>query len=221
MAKDTSNQKSFMHRFKTDKIFRGTVSFYLSFMITCIYSVWEIACGIYYSSFWFITMGAYYIILVIMRMSLLRTMHKKGEEGAGLWKSQRVCGVLILFMDIILAGIVSLAVREGDGMTYAGYLIYAVALYTFWRVVIAIKNLIQFVKIHEPVMSTSKVISLVSALVSLLSLEIAMIQQFGSDPQFFTYMTIGAGCGVFVLITAAAIAMIVLSHKYKEVNTTR
>lgn len=64
-------------------------------------------------------------------------------------------------------------------------------------------------------MSAAKVISLTAALVSMLSLETAMLTQFGAadDPMFRKTMTAYTGAGISMIVLGMAVFMIVRSTK--------
>ena len=85
----------------------------------------------------------------------------------------------------------------------------------FYAVISAAIHVVKYRKHQSPVMSAAKVISLSSALVSILSLETAMISQFGdsSDTWFRPVMIACTGAGVCAIILGMAIYMIVHSTK--------
>ncbi len=158
------------------------------------------------------TLGCYYILLMTARLLLLRELYGRRKEAVE-WKRYRTCGILLLLMNFVLSGIVVLAVTDHQGSHYAGYLIYAMAAYTFCKIAIAIRNLVKYRTSHAPVFAVSKGISFVSAVVSMLSLEIAMLLRFGTDEAFFRKMTVLTGTGVCIIISATAISMVVTAQK--------
>ena len=64
-------------------------------------------------------------------------------------------------------------------------------------------------------MSAAKAINLTAALVSMLSLETAMLTQFGAaeDPMFRQIMTASTGAGISMIVLGMAVFMIVRSTK--------
>ena len=54
------------------------------------------------------------------------------------------------------------------------------AMYAFYNIITAVMNVVKYRKYRSPVMSAAKVVSLAATLVSMLSLETAMLTQFGS-----------------------------------------
>ena len=120
-----------IHRYLSDIWFKTVASLSGSFVFNSLYAIWEIICGVYYQSPWFITLGCYYILLMLARLILLRETKNQGKDKIAEWEKYRACGILLLFMNLILSGIVVLAVTDDQGSHYAGYLIYAIATYTF------------------------------------------------------------------------------------------
>lgn len=117
-------------------------------------------------------------------------------------------------MNQAVMGIVMYMVYQNQGFTYAGTLIYAMAAYTFYITIVAIINVVRYRKYGSPILSAAKVVSLTSALVSMLSLETAMLSQFGRHQEEFRRMMLSiSGGGVCVIVLGMAIGMIVQSTR--------
>ncbi|MCC8099094.1 MAG: hypothetical protein LIO78_03380 [Clostridiales bacterium] len=202
-----------IHGYLSDSRLKAFASLVSSAAVNLLYAVWEILCGIYYHSYWFVTLGGYYLLLLMMRWMLLRDMRGGGSLEEKKWKRYRACGVLLLLLNLILSGIVVLAVVGHQGSRYAGYLIYAMAAYTFSKIGVAIRNLHRYRALHDPILAASKAISFASALISMLSLEIAMLLQFGTDEAFFRTMTVSTGTGFCVILSATALYMILTAQR--------
>lgn len=116
-----------------------------------------------------------------------------------------------------LAGIVIYMVNQNRVFTYPGFLIYAMAAYTFYITIAAIVNVIKYRRRGSPILSAAKIISLTAALVSMLSLETAMLTQFGADqPGFRRIMTSASGGAVCTVVFGMAIYMIVRAEKNRK-----
>lgn len=204
-----------INRYLREDIFRTEAALYQGFLINLLYAGIKMFSGIFYRSVWFITLAVYYILLAIMRFSLLNYVRNTKKNKIFEWKRYRLCGIILLFMNIALIGIVILVVYKNSGFEYPGMLIYVMAMYTFYAVITAVWNLIKFRRYGSPVMSAAKVINLTAALVSMLSLETAMLTQFGAadDPMFRQIMTASTGVGISIIVIGMAIFMIVYSTK--------
>lgn len=203
-------------RFFGDVRSRTELSLYGGMFINFAYIGIKLFSGIYYRSVWFISLAAYYVLLAIMRFILLH----KGKNSAVMTmeielKRYRLCGIMLLLMSQALAGIVIFMVRQNRGFHYPGILIYAMAAYSFYSVITAVVSLVKFRKHGSSLLSAAKVINLVAAMVSILSLETAMLAQFGGDddPMFRKAMTAATGIAVCVTVIAMAIYMLWKSER--------
>lgn len=199
-------------RYRTDMAYRAEISLYMSLAVNLVYAVLKTASGILYRSIWFGALAAYYLLLCALRFSLLHYVHYRSVRQNLLaeWKRYRLCGAILLVMNQALAVVVALVVYRSSGFAYPGTLIYVMAMYTFYAVINAVRNLIRYRREGSPALSASKVIALVTALVSVLSLETAMLSQFGSthEEAFRRIMTGLTGGAVCLIVLAMAVYMI-------------
>ena len=214
-------------KFLDDVMLRTKFSLYQGFFINILYIGIKLFSGIYYNSLWFFSLSFYYILLAVMRVFLLNYVnkHKSEKNLPAEFRRYRSCGIMLLAMNGALAVIVIFMVKQNKGFEYSGLLIYAMALYSFYSVIMAIMNVVKFRKHNSPVMSAAKAINLVAAMVSILSLETAMVSQFGGDDDsnFRQIMTGATGGGVCVIVLGMAIFMIVRSSinlKKLQINKT-
>lgn len=199
------------HRYLTDLPFRMHISLYLSLGINLLYAVLKSFLGLYYGSAWFISFGVYYALLALMRFMLLRHARRNafGAELVQEHRRCRLCGIFLLLMNIALSGVVVMMVRNDEGFEYPGYLIYVMAMYAFYATISALVNMVKFRKYQSPVLSAAKAVSFAAALVSLLSLETAMLSQFGDGDLLLRRLMTGAtGAGVCTVVLAMAVYMI-------------
>lgn len=204
-----------LHRYLTDTEFKLHTSLNLSFALNCLYILWKLFYGIRYHSSWFTCLAAYYFLLAVLRFSLLRYGQEYGRNPAGQWKRYRLCGIAFVPLVLTLSFEILLIVREHQGVNYPGYLIYVMAMYAFYKIYVAVRDLIHFRKYHSPVMSAAKGVNFAAALVSMLSLETAMLTQFGAADSELSQriMTACTGAGVCAMILAMAVYMIFHSTK--------
>lgn len=208
-----------------DAVFRSQISLYGSLFINLLYVAVNLFSGIRYHSAWFIALACYYVLLSAMRAVLVRYVHRKpvGQDIPAEFRRYRACGLILLLMNQALVGIIIYMVTQNRGFSYSGNMIYAMAMYTFYITISAIINVIRYQSHGSPVISAAKVISLTAALVSMLSLETAMLARFGSDETEFRRIMLGISGGVVcAVVLAMAIYMIARAtkqlHKLKNNN---
>lgn len=203
--------------------FRTEIALYPGFCINVLYVIFKTATGIYYRSAWFLSLGVYYLALAIMRFLLIHYIRLKkqtSDENDEL-RRYRMCGYMLFLINIALTGITILAVKKNAGFTYSGYLIYVMAMYAFYSVITAVMNLVKYRKYGSPILSAAKVINMSTALVSIFSLETAMLAQFGGEntEHFRVMMTALTGAGVSLIVLGMAVFMIVRSGVLIKRNT--
>lgn len=202
-------------RYMREDIFRAETALYQGFLINLLYAGIKMFSGILYRSVWFVTLAVYYILLAVMRAVLLHYVRKSWENKDSEWRRYRLCGFILLLMNVALTGIIILIIEQNSGFEYPGVLIYIMAMYAFYATITAVRNVVKCKRYGSPVMSAAKVINLTAALVSMLSLETAMLTQFGAadDPMFRQIMTACTGMGISMIVLGMAVYMIVRSTK--------
>lgn len=186
--------------------------FCLSIIVNFVYGIFKLGTGVFYRSEWFITLAVYYLLLFGIKVALILSMNKEDEVKEN--KKLKWTGILLLALDVILAGMIILILHQKENIVYPGYLIYLVALYDFYLIIMAIVNVVKFWGHKRPVMLASKVINLTVAMMAMISLEVAMTNQFGeSDVNFRTMVVFWTGLVVTLINSIMAIYMIWISKK--------
>ena len=203
-------------RFLEDAVFRSEIILNCGLIVNLLYVALNLFSGIRYRSTWFIALAFYYALLSAMRAMLARYVHRRtvGENISAEFQRYRACGIILLLMNQALVGIIVYMVTQDRGFSYPGLMIYAMAMYAFYITITAAINVVKYRKHGSPVMSAAKVVSLTAALVSMLSLETAMLSQFGDGEQEFRRIMLAASGGIVcAIVLTTAIYMIARSTK--------
>ena len=198
--------------------FRGSVSLYSGMATNFLYVVFRIFVDIRCASVWFITIAVYYLLLGLMRLSLIASYRRRNTISE--LRCFRCIAWELFALNIPMGGMILLMVLTDSAYSYPGYVIYLSALYTFYTVILSVVNIVRFRKLGSPILSAAKVLNFVAALMSLLCLQTAMIAQFSSDQEHFRRkMNALTGGGVWFAVIAVAVYMLLHSRKMKEVNS--
>lgn len=225
IVKKTSSVK-FLNRYFTDVKFNSVVKLQRGAILDALYVVFRLVTGLIYSSVWFITLSVYHLFLGGLRVYLV-VCKSKGKSLAESLRFEYNCykktAWLLFVLNVPMSGMIALMIWANSGFTYPGYVIYLSALYTFCTAAAAVKNLVQFRKVGSPILSAAKVVNLVSAMMSVLGLQTAMIAEFsGSDEAFRQTINAATGAAITIILIAIAVYMIVKSGKnLKETNVKR
>lgn len=209
------NENKYARKWLEDPRLRVNVSLYGSFFWNIAYALFQLWLGFCHRTFWFYSLGAYYICLGVMRFFLLLHTRKyaPGERMRDELIKYRACGWVFLVMNLALSLIVFFMVYWNRTFYHQEITTIAMAAYSFVTLTTAIVNIIKYHKYNSPVFSASKAISLAAALVSMLTLESTMLTTFGGDTTDMTRkMMLGISGGVIsTFILSMALYMIVQS----------
>ncbi len=173
-------------RLLEDYRFRCVMLMVPGLLCNIIFALINAVLGIQVESPWFGALSAYYILLALMRGNIvwkewriehLKSKKKKRELERRVY---RMNSVAILLLGLVLGGINFVLYENKGGKEYSGYLIYAVAAYTFFRVVMSLYNLVKVRKIQSPMLKILRRIGTVDSLMALLTLQTAMFAAFGT-----------------------------------------
>lgn len=216
-------KNALVRRYREDLRLRTRISLAGSISVNLAYALFQLFLGLYHASVWFYAFAGYYFLLALMRLLLALEASRgaPGENRTRELKRYRLCGVLLLGMNLTLGGIVGCVVWQGRTFRHHEITTIAMAAYTFTALTLAIVNTVKYRKYNSPVLSASKAISLAAASVSMLTLEAAMLSTFdgGDDPVFHTVITSATGGAVCLFVLGMAGFMIVRSTKeLKEIR---
>ena len=205
-----------MGRYRTDLAFRGSISIYQGMAINFFYVVFRIAAGIRYASVWFISMAVYYLALGGLRCYLIVCYRRR--DPALEHRCYHTTAWLLFLLNIPMGGMIVLMVRTNSGFSYPGSIIYLSALYTFYAMTVSVINLVRFRKLGSPILSAAKVLNFISAMMSILGLQTAMISRFSENGESFRKM-MNTITGGFVYGIDILIAVIMLRRSRKTRKT--
>ena len=173
-------------RFMTDAAFRVWMSLLVSLGMNLVYSAFKLTVGIVYSSFWWGAVAVYYIVLSMIRFLLLCQMRsmRSQQDIMSEYRRYRLCGAMLVLLNLSLTGLVVQMVRDHRAYVYPESMVLASAAYTFYTVAASILDMVKYRAYKSPTLSAAKIIRFAAALVSLLSLETAMLAQYGGGEGF-------------------------------------
>lgn len=231
---------SLIHRYLTDGYFKVRASLLTSLVINLAYAVFKMVYAIWYVSFWDGALALYNLLLCVVRFYLIRRVpkerspadpaggcgarrvpHEHGPRDRELeFRHYRATGFFLLALDGALGVIAVEIVQHGHSYSYPGTLIYVAALHAFYSLSLSITNAVKYKRFNSPVLSAAKAVNLTTALVSIFTLETAMLSAFGEDYQYQTLMTAATAGAVWVLVFCIAARMVFRAGKHLRRNRT-
>ncbi|MDE7395251.1 MAG: hypothetical protein K2M95_03930 [Clostridiales bacterium] len=191
-----------------------------SIFVTFAFAVYNGSIAIVIRSIWFGALAAYYVVLIVLRSSILiHYGRRKRAEGNGQSETQlcvydgklyRACGVMLFLLPVCLSFAIMQMVRAGDSFEHTGITIYVYAIYAFFKIITAVYSLIKERRNHLMTVKAIKNVKLADAFVSILALQTAMFREFGSIGDINTIkMNAITGAIVCALTIAIGVYMIV------------
>ena len=220
--KTFKDENKYAQLLQNDARLRVNISLYGSLAWNALYGLFQLWLGFYHHTFWFYSLGAYYICLAVMRFFLVNHTRKyaPGEKRKTELQKYRTCGWVFLLMNLALTLIVFFMLYWNRSFEHHMITAIAMAAYTFTAFTVAIVNVVKYKKYNSPVFSASKAISFAAACVSMLTLTSTLLTTFsnGSMDAFSQKMMLGAvGFTVSGVVVTMAIYMIfVATKKLKE-----
>ena len=218
----------YTNKYLTEKELRIRISLYGGLVINICFAIFKVVMGALYQSKWLFAMAGYNTILSVARFFLVykdktdkkeETDYEKRLHGLHGYK---VCGWLMLLLNIAISVIVAMVVIDNQTIDYPGFMIYAIAAFTFYCLTMAIINMVKYWHRNNPIFSAVKRIGMAKALVSIFTLQVAMITQFGEKDGFDYRIANGAtGFAVCTIITVMAILMLTDVKKDYEFISNR
>lgn len=215
-----TGRNALANRIYSDYRYRTVLLTRFSFLMNLLYAVSSGIFGIMYHSPWMGTLSAYYIFLSIMRFDTVRYEKRLANAECGRTlklqelKVYRRTGILLALITIALGGAVILLIHQEGGKSYQGYIIFLVAVYTFYKAIISVVNIVRARKMKSTLLVTIRNIGYADALVSVLSLQTAMFASFGENSEMNPQVMNGiTGACVCLMILSIGIYMIYSSGR--------
>lgn len=198
-------------RYLDSPLFRAKCSLYQGMAVNLLYTVFRAVTGVWYGSAWFLSIAAYHFLLGMLRAYLAFCYRRAPAGKSGFAyeaRSYKITGWLLFLLNIPMSGMVALMVRENSGFVYPGLVIYLSALYTFYMAAMSAANLVKIRRLKSPILLAGRIVHFVSAAMSVLGLQTAMIARFGeSGSGFRQLMNTITGAGVCALAIGAGVYM--------------
>lgn len=128
-------------------------------------------------------------------------------------------GILLLVLNFALTGVILLTIAQDTARRYSEIVVISIATYTFYKIIMAVVNMVKVRKMQSPVLIMIRNIGVADALVSMLTLQATMLASFqgkgGLDANRMNAIT---GMVVCVLILALGVSMIRYAFKNQKDN---
>lgn len=237
-------KRKFTDKLKTNKFaakvldnydFKTAVFALISFVITIAFATMNLVSAIMYRLIWYGAIAAYYFVLVFFRGGVLLANKKCAQKFAEnenayemcKWKIYLASGAFLILLEFAMVGAVTQMMLSKRPTQSGMIMAIANATHTFYKVIMAIVNLVRARKLSNPITQSLRNLNFADACMSIVSLTVLMISTFDGDNASLAmqYVKYVVGFVMCAVIIAVATVMIVRAGKklqyFKEENNER
>ena len=199
---------TFLKKIKNDIEFRIKLFLFFSLIFNFGYAIFLFVVSQAYFSKWFFVMSIYYALLSIARIFIFFEINLKSSLRKKIL-IMRACGCFLLLLNLVVSVMVFLLIYTVPYAKYHEIIVITLAAYTFSALTLAIVSIVKHLKKNDYLYSCVKVISLISASVSMLTLTNTMLATFGDESTLLRNIILPILSGVVaIFIVVCAILMI-------------
>ncbi len=183
---------SFTKRLLESYDFRTLTFALISLAVSVFYTVYNATVAVMNSSLWLGIFAFYYILFSALRGVAMSV--GGSERGAKLTEA------VFLSVALALPVVILFAIRDSAYVTYPGITIYVSASYTFYKLTMAIINVVKASKRESYKVSLIRNINLADAAVAIFTLQIALLNTFSGN----------VGSGIYNFLTGIAVCLFII-----------
>ena len=188
-----------------DRRFRIVASAPATLAMNLLYGTGHAVLGLMDGSVWLLVMAAYHILLGVMRFGAVLTERRHTSECFVM----RFCGVMLTVLAVVLGTSTALSLLQKRAVPHGMIIMLTIAVYTFWKLTMAIVHTVQAHQSGTPLTRTIRNITLASALASLMTMQRSMLVSFQGDAteQEMMVLNICTGTAVCLLVLLMGLNM--------------
>ena len=189
-----------------------------SVVINAILGLVKLGTGIALFSPWFIANGIYYPLLCAARGRVLGKFRQTKDIGDKVLRFDRQFliyrhnGIFVCLIGLSYFGVCLAMYFYKTTISYPFYILYGVAAMAFYKITMAIYGIVVTKRMKNPLLSTMKIIALIDACVSIVSIQCALIAMDDPAAASASSALFGMGCSVGFL--AIGVFMLLKKKQY-------
>ena len=193
---------------------------YTSLALNIAYACGNCIIGLLNSSWWFITVGAYYTVLAITRFSVLQVSRKANGRYPTELFARRITGILLVVLSFCIVGVNVMSAVQERGTAFHEIVMITIATYTFTKIIVAIIGMAKAKSSAFPLLKTLRNISLADACVSIHTMQRSMLVSFpGMESTGILLLNIFTGTAVWIIVLLLGINLI--GGKYTDMAKSK
>ena len=198
----------FWGKIRSDTDFRIKAFLLLSLVCNLAYASFLFFVSQRDSSQWFLVISIYYGLLSIVRIFIFAQINLKNVVRRKIM-TLRISGFFLVFFNIVVSVMMFLLIYTAPCVKHHEITVIAIATYTFSSLIIAIISSVKYLKENHYLYFSVKMISLISASVSMVTLTNTMLATWGEGDMLLRNIILPILSGaVSIFIIVSAVLMI-------------
>lgn len=222
--------KEWVLRIRLNSDYRDGLMFVISTIMTLAFAIYNRVLGAVNKSIWHESIGLYYLLLLIIKAIIVLT--QKDAKKRTFERKEKInkivfyiTGVILFLVNIALTVPIILMIKNQRTVIFGLIESIAIAAFTTFKVYMAIRNYIKNRKATNIIVKEIKTISLIEAIVSILTLQNTLITVNGSveeDEGLTTLTIVSSIAGLLIILYFIVIMFInyINRNKIKEINNS-
>ncbi len=181
-----------------DKRYRVLTKAVFSLIVNLLYAFYNGILGMMSSSLIFVASSVYYLLLSVMRFSVVLSERKFGNGR----KNVSAVGVMLIILSVIFQVMVFASMRDETASVYGTIPMITIATFTFAKITAAAVTAVKYRKNPLPLYKAVNVIRYSEVAVSLLTMQQSMLVSFGEGTDSSAVILnacTGAGVCLFIM----------------------
>ena len=195
--------KGFLRSLREDYHFRTVYTTRISALITFGFTVFNGVIGVLYRSVWNISICIYYVLLAVVRRIIVRSQRKtvdKHQDKEKIKKTYAVTHIILILIDVALVVPIALMVIGARNYTYGIIPAISMAAYTTYRMTMSIIHYLKSKRNENHFIRVIRTINMQDTLVSVLTLQNALIIANGNEMASMMRLTMWTSAGIWGVI---------------------
>ena len=201
---------------REDYHFRTVYTTMISALITFGFTVFNGVIGVLYRSVWNISICIYYVLLAVVRRIIVRSQRKtvdKNQDKEIIKKTYVVTLIILILIDVALVVPIALMVIGARNYTYGMIPAISMAAYTTYRMTMSIIHYFKSKRNENRFIRVIRTINLQDTLVSVLTLQNALIIANGDDMASMMRLTMWTSAGIWGVILLFTVKSFMMIRK--------
>jgi len=216
------NKYKYYRLYEENHLFKVLVFTLISSFISFGFGVFNLVYGIVLYSYRYLFFSIYYFVIGLMKLLIIlvyKSIFKKyKEDNVRIEKEKRKIylfnGILFFILGVGLSFIVSMVLNLYKPIVTSEILAISIATYTFYKIVISIKNFVKAKRNKDKLIQSIRDINLIETITSLVLLESTLITTFGEMTNSLKIVVGVSGFILSLLIFSISIYIVISSISY-------